>query len=161
MERLIPSYRCNEVKRLIPKRSLRRYVQWPALFVITASSIIQHYLFDKAWMACLAFLCIILLSSYMKYRFSGFVIEGDQITVKEVGLFSSKTRMIKEDKLIAVHLLDNYFLRNAQLKNVELQNSAGSINMTTSLKLVDTADAEVIYSWFMHKEDEQYEGYES
>ncbi|WP_165980751.1 PH domain-containing protein [Macrococcus carouselicus] len=157
MTQLVPDYYYNEVNRVIPLRSFRRYFQFSWLFIIIVTGLVQYYLFDKAWVAGLVFLAITFVSAWMRYKHSGYIIRNNQITVRETGLFSSTIYQLQEDKLISIHVKDHYFLKKAQLATVELRVSAGSIFTTATLHLMDRQDAEAIYDWFMQKEVRQYE----
>ncbi|TDM10490.1 PH domain-containing protein [Macrococcus lamae] len=159
MRQLVPEYHYDDVDRIIPRRSLRRYFQVSWLLIIILTSIVQYYLFDKAWIIGLVLLGITGLSAWMRYKFSGYRITDDQITIRSVGLLTSRTAMIKEDKMIAVKIQDNFFMKRVRLANVEVKNSAGSIHASSELKMTDISDAERIYAWFMHKEDKAYEIY--
>ncbi|TDL96821.1 hypothetical protein ERX27_07275 [Macrococcus brunensis] len=157
MAQLVPDYYYNEVERIIPKRSLRRYIQWYWLVIIVATGLVQYYLFDKAWIFGVVLLILTFISGWMRYRYSGYEIQDNQITVRETGLFSSTIYQLKEDRLISVHVTDHYFLEKAHLASIVLRVSAGSLFTDASLKLVERADAERIYDWFLEKEVRQYE----
>ncbi len=157
MRHLVPDYRYEEVNRIIPKRSFRRYVQFYWLFIIALTAVVQYYWFDKSWIIGLILIVITGLSAWMRCRFSGYRIDDNQITIRSVGLLTSKTALIKEDKLIAVNIRDNVFLEKARLATVEVKHSAGALNASNTLKIVDFNDAARIYAWFMHQEGAEYE----
>ncbi|GGB12593.1 hypothetical protein ERX37_10355 [Macrococcus hajekii] len=157
MAQLIPDYYYRDVEAIIPKRALRRYFQVPWLIIILVTGIVQYYLFDKAWLIGIVFLVITFISAWMRYKYSGYRIDDNQITVRESGLVSSTIYQLQEDKLISVHMKDHYFLERAYLASIELRVSAGSIFTTATLKLIEQKDAEKIYNWFMEKEVAEYE----
>ncbi|WJP97559.1 PH domain-containing protein [Macrococcus bovicus] len=157
MAQLVPDYYYNEVDRVIPRRSLRRYIQWHWLVIIIATALVQYYFFNQAWMIGIVLLILTFIAGWMRYRYSGYVIQDDQITVRETGLFASSIYHLKEDRLISIHVTDHYFLENARLASIVLRVSAGSLFTDASLKLVERTDAERIYDWFIEKEVRQYE----
>lgn len=156
MEQLIPHYNYSDVERVIPGRALRRYIQWPLLFVIVLSGLIQYYLFDRMWIVGIVLGFFVILSSWMRYKYSGYRLSGDQLTMRTVGLLMRKTVMMKEDKIIEVALVDHYFTRRAKLATIKVKTAAGSISSETKLSHVDVNDAERIYQWLMDKEEQQY-----
>lgn len=156
MKQLLPHYDYSGVDAVIPKRALRRYFQWPALIVVVAASIIQYYWFDRMWMIGGVILALLLFACWLRYRYSGYKIIDDQLTIKTAGLLMNRTTMVKEDKVIEVAVTDHFFTKRAQLANVSVKTAAGVVSSKAELSLVEAQDAAKIYSWLMDKEERQY-----
>lgn len=156
MKQLIPGYDYSDVNYVIPKRSLRRYFQWPALIAVMITAVVQHYWFDRMWIVGIVILALLFLASWLRYRYSGYNITAEQLTIKTAGLWSSETTMVKEDKVIEVAVVDHFFTKRARLANVSVKTAAGILSSETKLNLVEAQDAEKIYRWLMEKEERQY-----
>lgn len=152
MKRLIPSYSYEEVTPVIPKRSYRRYVQWYVLLVVIVTSIVQYYWWNYTWIVGGIITLLIFLSGYIRYKYAGYRLERNQLTIRSIGIFGSHTHFIKEEQIIEVALLDHYFMNRANLMHLNVSNSAGMMKESVGLKMMDRKDAQTIYDWFKRKE---------
>lgn len=157
IQRLVPKYNFAEVKRVIPKRSIRRYFQISWVIFIIIGGVVQYYWFDKAWMIVLLLMVLTFITALIKYKNSGYVLIDDQINIRNGGAFVMATSFIKEENIIGLSVNSTPFMNRADLRSVKLTISSGSNSTDCALDYIEKQDAARIYDWFLIKERKQYE----
>lgn len=157
MQRLVPKYQFDEVNKVIPKRSIRRYFQVSWIIFLFAGGIIQYYWFEYTWLIVILLMVLTLITAIIKYKNSGYIILDDQINVRNGGAFVMQTSFIKEENIIGINVSSTPFMNRADLRSVGLGISSGSNSIQCSLDYIEQVDAANIYDWFLLKERRQYE----
>lgn len=157
MQRLVPKYQFDEVNKVIPKRSIRRYFQVSWIIFLIAGGIIQYYWFEYTWLIVILLMVLTLITAIIKYKNSGYIILDDQINVRNGGAFVMQTSFIKEENIIGINVSSTPFMNRADLRSVGLGISSGSNSIQCSLDYIEQVDAANIYDWFLLKERRQYE----
>ena len=157
IQRLVPKYQFDEVNKVIPRRSIRRYFQVSWIIFLIAGGIIQYYWFEYTWLIVILLMVLTLITAIIKYKNSGYIILDDQINVRNGGAFVMQTSFIKEENIIGINVSSTPFMNRADLRSVGLGISSGSNSIQCSLDYIEQVDAANIYDWFLLKERRQYE----
>ncbi|WP_414047194.1 PH domain-containing protein [Macrococcus equi] len=157
IRKLVPEYDFSDVAHVIPKRSIRRYFQVSWIFFIIAGGIVQYYWFDKAWIGVIILMILTLITAWIKYKNSGFILMDNQINIRNGGALVMETSFIKEENIISLNVSSTPFMNRADLRSVQIDISSGSDSVTCALDYIEKEDAANIYDWFLVKERRQYE----
>ncbi|MCE4957620.1 PH domain-containing protein [Macrococcoides caseolyticum] len=157
IQRLVPKYQFDEVNKVIPKRSIRRYFQVSWVIFLIVGCIVQYYWFEYSWLIVILLMVLTLITAFIKYKNSGYIILDDQINVRNGGVFVMQTSFIKEENIIGLDVSSTPFMNRAGLRNVGLGISSGSNSIQCRLDYIEQVDAANIYDWFLLKERRQYE----
>lgn len=149
IKRLMPNMKFKKVQQGVPWRGYHRYF-WIQSVLLLICAIVVAY-FWQIWPVYLALFIIVVLAlhSIIVIKKSGYILDGDELAVKNTTLFGFKTTYFKHDKLLGMELKHNPFLARKQLMNFTFVIAKAAGNQEVGLKYDEREHVEALRKWYL------------
>lgn len=150
---LMPNMKFNKVKEGMPWSGYHRYFWIQSVILLLVSIVVAYYW--QIWPVYLAIFIVLLLAihSLIVIKKSGYVLEGDELAIKNTKLFGFKTTYFKHDKLLGLELKKNPFLDKKDLINFHFIIAKAAGNQEIGLRYLEQQKVEHLKAWYLRGDE--------
>lgn len=151
VQQCFPDYTLSPVEKVVPVRSIRRFIQFPIAFWVITAALINFFFWDYAWIIGLLLCLLSSLHGYLSYKLAGYHLSENEITIQTATLFSLTKTYIPKYRILNLSMRQNPFLKRAQLAKIEIHTAHGMLSKESKLKFIEEKDALAIFEWFRNE----------